>query len=71
VVKLKRLSLKKRRDCEHPEVNLRKLYLARTEFGWKVGRFNREHYGLCLVNPTDMVVCYQLSEIKELYLLLL
>lgn len=44
--KLKRINLNLINDCNHPDINLRKKYMANIEGDLYVGKFSRHWYGL-------------------------
>jgi len=52
---------------ENPIINFKKTYLAHTIFGWSLGKFHREWFGLTLASPCDVVVSHQLNDIDDLY----
>ncbi len=56
---LKPIDLKKRQDCNHPDITCRKNYLTKIEGKFFAGRFSREWYGLNFEGVYD--AGYQLS----------
>jgi hypothetical protein len=52
---------------ENKAIKSRQWYLAHTDFGWQLGRFTREWFGLCLEVPLSEVVHHQLDDIDDLY----
>jgi hypothetical protein len=52
---------------ENKEIKKGKWYLAHTDFGWQLGKFGREWFGLCLNVPMSEIVNHQLNDIDDLY----
>lgn len=68
-MRLKKVSLRRRRENEMPGIRPRRWYLFRAHFGWMTGKFHRQWYGWEIDNPNDVVVCHELKDIQELYLM--
>ena len=44
-LKLKKIDLSKRDQCEHPDIRANKIYLVNYDGNWILGNFSREWYG--------------------------